>query len=82
MILVPTKLMGKGSGFINTGGQIGGFITNILIGYVIKWNNNDAAAGFHVMLGALVVAALLVLFGIREQPASAPAKPSTEPALS
>jgi len=82
MILVPPKLMGSGSGFINTGGQIGGFVTNILIGYVIKWNDNDAAAGFHVMLGALVVAALLVLFGIREQPAPAPAKVSTEPALS
>lgn len=82
MILVPPKLMGSGSGFINTGGQIGGFVTNILIGYVIKWNDNDAAAGFHVMLGALVVAALLVLFGIREQPAPAPAKVSPEPALS
>jgi hypothetical protein len=34
------------------------------------------------MLGALVVAALLVLVGIREQPAPAPAKVSTEPALS
>lgn len=81
MILVPPKLMGSGAGFINTGGQIGGFVTNILIGYVIKWNDNDAAAGFHVMLGALVVAAILVLAGIREQPAAAP-KPSTEPALS
>lgn len=73
MILVPPKLMGAGAGFINTGGQIGGFVTNILIGYVIKWNNNDASAGFQVMLGALVVAALLVLVGIREQPAAAPA---------
>lgn len=82
MILVPTRLMGSGAGFINTGGQIGGFLTNILIGYVIKWNDNDAAAGFHVMLGALVVAALLVLVGIREQPAPAPASPSTKPALS
>lgn len=71
MILLPTRLMGSGSGFINTGGQIGGFITNILIGYVIKWNNDNAAAGFQVMLGALVVAALLVAVGIRERPAAA-----------
>ena len=82
MILVPTRLMGSGAGFINTGGQIGGFLTNILIGYVIKWNDNDTATGFYVMLGALVVAALLVLVGIREQPAPAPASPSTRPALS
>ena len=82
MILVPPKLMGSGSGFINTGGQIGGFLTNLLIGWVIEWNGNDYSTGFHVMLGALVVAALLVLFGIREQPAPAPVKASTEPALS
>jgi nitrate/nitrite transporter NarK len=82
MILVPPKLMGSGSGFINTGGQIGGFLTNILIGKVIAWNGNDYATGFHFMLGALVVAATLVLVGIREQSASAPPKPSPEPALS
>jgi sugar phosphate permease len=81
MIVVPTKLMGKGSGFINTGGQIGGVLTSILIGYVITWNNNNYTTGFYVMLGALVIAALLVLTGIREQSAPAP-KPSTEPALS
>lgn len=81
MILVPPKLMGSGAGFINTGGQIGGFITNILIGKVIAWNNNDYSTGFHVMLGALVAAAMLVLVGIREQPAPAP-KPSPAPALS
>jgi len=74
MILLPPRLMGSGSGFINTGGQIGGFLTNILIGQVIAWNNNDYASGFHVMLGALVVAAGLVLVGIREQPAAAPVK--------
>ncbi len=82
MILVPPKLMGAGSGFINTGGQIGGFLTNILIGYVIEWNNNDAGAGFQVMLGALVVAATLVLVGIREQPAPAPAPLATGSATS
>jgi sugar phosphate permease len=82
MILVPPKLMGSGAGFINTGGQIGGFLTNILIGYVIKANDNDAAAGFQVMLGALVLAALLVLMGIREQPASAPARLATDTAAS
>jgi sugar phosphate permease len=72
MILLPTRLMGAGAGFINTGGQIGGFLTNILIGYVIKWNDNNAAAGFQVMLGALVVAAGLVALGIRERAAVAP----------
>src|SRR6218665_246293 len=77
MILLPTRLMGSGAGFINTGGQIGGFLTNILIGYVIKWNDNAAAAGFQVMLGALVVAAVLVGVGIRERPAVPTSTPNT-----
>ncbi|MBI5542294.1 MAG: MFS transporter, partial [Deltaproteobacteria bacterium] len=67
MVLLPTKAMGAGSGFINTGGQIGGFVTNILIGYVITWRGGSYAAGFEVMLGALVIAALLVIVGIRER---------------
>lgn len=73
MILLPTKVMGAGSGFINTGGQIGGFITNILIGYVITWSGGSYSAGFTVMLGALALAATLVLVGIREK------KPAPKP---
>ncbi len=75
MILLPTRVMGAGSGFINTGGQIGGFITNIVIGYVITWRGGNYAAGFEVMLGALAVAATLVILGIREKKpmAAAPA---------
>jgi sugar phosphate permease len=81
MILLPTKLMGSGSGFINTGGQIGGFLSSIVIGYVIAWRNNDYAAGFDVMLVSLGVAAVLVLFGVREHKATpAPPPPVPEPA--
>lgn len=74
MVLLPPKVMGPGSGFINSGGQIGGVLTSTLIGYAIQARGNDYTAIFDVMLGALVAAALLVLFGIREQkPAPAPA---------
>jgi sugar phosphate permease len=74
MVLLPPKVMGPGSGFINTGGQIGGVLTSTLIGYAIQLRGNDYTAIFDVMLGALVAAALLVLFGIREQkPAQVPA---------
>jgi nitrate/nitrite transporter NarK len=65
--------MGPGSGFINTGGQIGGVLTSTLIGYAIQLRGNDYSAIFDVMLGALVLAATLVLVGIREQPVQAPA---------
>lgn len=66
MILLPTRLMGAGSGFINTGGQIGGVLSGVLIGAYITRRGEDYAAGFELMLGALAVAALLVLFGIHE----------------
>lgn len=73
MVLLPTKLMGSGSGFINTGGQIGGFATNLLIGYVISWRGGDVSAGFQVMLVALVAAVLLLLVGVPEHRARRPA---------
>ena len=68
MIFLPPSLMGSGSGFINTGGQIGGFLSNIIIGYYISYRNNDYAAGFDIMLGALFIAILIVAFGVKEAP--------------
>ncbi|MBF0408520.1 MAG: MFS transporter [Candidatus Riflebacteria bacterium] len=67
MILLPEKLMGSGSGFINTGGQIGGFLTNIIIGYYIQYKGGDYAAGFDVMLGALILSVILIVFGVHEK---------------
>jgi sugar phosphate permease len=66
MVLLPTRLMGSGSGLINMGGQIGGFLTNIIIGYVITLRGGDYSAGFNVLFGGLVLSALAVLFGVRE----------------
>ncbi len=66
MILLPTRLMGSGSGLINMGGQIGGFLTNIIIGYVITLSGGDYAAGFNVLFGGLAISMLSVLIGIRE----------------
>jgi nitrate/nitrite transporter NarK len=83
MVLLPPKLMGSGSGFINTGGQIGGVLTSSLIGYAIQMRGNDYSAVFDVMLGALVVVMVLVLVGIREQPTAVPAPAvSVDPARS
>jgi sugar phosphate permease len=76
MVLLPPKLMGSGSGFINMGGQIGGFLTNIIIGYVITWSGNSYAAGFNVLFGGLAIGAACMLFGVREKqemPAPPPA---------
>jgi sugar phosphate permease len=79
MVLLPPKLMGSGSGFINMGGQIGGFVTNILIGYVITWSGNSYAAGFNVLFGGLAVSALCMFFGVREPKDSAAAAEAAAP---
>jgi sugar phosphate permease len=79
MIVLPTRLMGSGSGFINTGGQIGGVLSGVLIGSYIGYRGENYAAGFELMLGALAVAALLVLFGIHEK--SAPEPKPAQPGL-
>jgi nitrate/nitrite transporter NarK len=79
MVLLPPKLMGSGSGFINMGGQIGGFLTNIIIGYVITWSGNSYAAGFNVLFGGLAIGAACMLFGVSERPVTP--RPSTGPAL-
>ena len=49
------------------GGQIGGFLTNIIIGYVITWSGNSYAAGFNVLFGGLAISAACMLFGVREK---------------
>jgi sugar phosphate permease len=79
MVLLPPNLMGSGSGFINMGGQIGGFLTNIIIGYVITWSGNSYAAGFNVLFGGLAIGAACMLFGVSERPdgASVTPRPST-----
>ena len=66
MVLLPSRLMGAGSGFINMGGQIGGFLTNIIIGYVITLSGGSYAAGFNVLFGGLVISAASVFLGVRE----------------
>jgi sugar phosphate permease len=66
MLLLPTRLMGSGSGLINMGGQIGGFLTNIIIGYVISLSGGNYAAGFNVLFGGLIVSGTFMFFGVRE----------------
>jgi sugar phosphate permease len=66
MVLLPSKLMGAGSGLINMGGQIGGFLTNIIIGYVITYTGGSYAAGFNVLFGGLVLSGTCLLLGVRE----------------
>lgn len=64
MDLLPSRVMGYSSGFINTGGQIAGVGAPIIIGALIQWTGHyDAGFLFMAMsagLSTLIVATLRV----------------------
>ena len=61
--LSPREMRGAFAGFINTGGQIGGFFAPIVVGYIVK-ETGSFTGGFMFMVGALLVSALCYL-GLR-----------------
>ena len=59
MDLLPSRVMGYSSGFINTGGQIAGVGAPIIIGALIEWTG-QYDAGFLFMALSAAASALLV----------------------
>jgi len=55
--LTPQSARGAFSGFVNTGGQIGGFFAPIVVGYIVN-ETASFTGGFLFMIGALVIGAL------------------------
>jgi sugar phosphate permease len=60
MDLLPASVIGYSSGFINTGGQIAGIASPIIIGALIE-RTSDYHAGFIFMAISAAVSAILVL---------------------
>jgi sugar phosphate permease len=60
MDLLPASIMGFSTGFINTGGQIAGLVSPIVIGALIQWTGKYEA-GFLFMAAAAAVSTLLTL---------------------
>lgn len=56
---LPSRVMGYSAGFINTGGQIAGIASPIVIGGLIQWTGRYYA-GFLFMAGSAAISALLV----------------------
>ncbi len=59
MDMLPSRVMGYSSGFINTGGQIAGIASPIVIGALIQWTGSYYA-GFIFMAISAAISALLV----------------------
>jgi sugar phosphate permease len=58
--VVPGNVRGTFSGFVNFGGQIGGFFSPIVVGAIVG-NTKSYSGGFVFMIGALVLAAATML---------------------
>jgi nitrate/nitrite transporter NarK len=77
VLVIPEHLMGSGSGFVNTGGQFGGFIAPIAIGYMIDYFGGNYASGFNVLIGSTIISAVIVaLFVKSKKPTTANASAS------
>ena len=77
VLVIPEHLMGSGSGFVNTGGQFGGFIAPIAIGFMIDYFGGNYASGFNVLIGSTILsAAIVALFLNNRKPESTPATSS------
>jgi len=80
VIYLPENLMGSGSGFVNTGGQLGGLVAPLAIGMIIDWTGGDYDAAFKLLALSCLVSSSIIFFGIREKSkapvvvAAAPAK--------
>ena len=62
METLSADVMGMASGFINTGGQIAGFVAPLLIGYLIQVTGGSYQSAFTLMEIGLVAAGILILF--------------------
>jgi MFS transporter, ACS family, D-galactonate transporter len=58
--LAPRNMRGAFAGFINTGGQVGGFVAPIAVGYIVR-DTGSFTGGLLFMIGGLLVAALCYL---------------------
>jgi len=76
VLVIPEHLMGSGSGFVNTGGQFGGFIAPIAIGFMIDYFGGNFASGFNVLIGSTILSAAIVALFLNNR------KPEANPATS
>lgn len=74
VIYLPENLMGSGSGFVNTGGQLGGLVAPFAIGLVIDWTGGNYDAAFKLLALSCLISSTIIFLGIGEKkPVAAPA---------
>lgn len=73
VIYLPENLMGSGSGFVNTGGQLGGLVAPLALGMVIDWTGGNYDAAFKLLALSCLISSTIIFFGISEKKPAAPA---------
>jgi len=67
VIYLPENLMGSGSGFVNTGGQLGGLVAPLAIGMVIDWTGGNYDAAFKLLALSCLISSAIIFIGIKEK---------------
>lgn len=78
VIYLPENLMGSGSGFVNTGGQLGGLVAPFALGLVIDWTGGNYDAAFKLLAFSCMISSTIIFFGIREKKNPAGALPAAQ----
>jgi len=71
MDTIPAHIMGSSSGTVNFGGQVAGFISPFVMGYLIDINNGSFDEAFIFLIIAMLASAVVALTVQQERPLDA-----------
>ena len=61
MDAIPASIMGSSSSTVNFGGQVAGFISPFVMGYLIKISNGSFDTSFVFLIAAMIASAVVTL---------------------
>lgn len=61
-VVLPNKVVGSAIGVVNAAGQLAGFLSPLIVGYILTMTNNDFNVVFHMFVGCFLVAAVSAWF--------------------
>ena len=59
MSIIPASIMGSAGGFINFAGQLGAFVSPVMIGYLVHVSGGGFSSAFMLLVGAALFSCLL-----------------------
>ncbi len=61
-VALPNKVVGSAIGFVNAAGQLAGFLSPLIVGYILTRTNNDFNVVFHLFVGCFLLASVSAWF--------------------